>query len=362
MLKRVNWKLIGWTLLWVVCIGGTVTLMSFIGVKKRELKCTSVDILIPGADNFIEREEIDQIIREGNGVLVGRLLQDINLNQIEKNIQANPYIAFAKVYADMDGVVHIEINQRQPVLRIINAGGQDYYVDQDGLKMPVSANFTAHVVVATGNIREHFAGRPDTLRTKLARDLYQTALYLKKDTLWDAQIEQLVVDERNDITMIPRVGNQRIILGDADSLEVKMENLLIFYKNAMPKVGWDTYKSINIKYTNQIVCEKNKGDSGIVKPVRSLTPADSVRVSRQVIDQLVEKTILDEVAKDTEKKPAQPVIANAAPRERGAGQTGAATRNQQEKPAERKTPSKQEVPANKPAQAGNKPNNKQRKI
>ena len=35
-----------------------------------------------------------------------------------------------------------------------------------------------------------------------------------------------------------------------------MNNLLAFYKQAMPKVGWNAYKTINLKYTNQIVCER----------------------------------------------------------------------------------------------------------
>ena len=130
--------------------------------------------------------------------------------------------------------------------------------------MPVSSNFTANVLVANGNIREPFSGRLDTLITKIGRDLYKTALFIKKDTLWNAQIEQIYVDERNDMELIPRVGNQRIILGNADSLEVKMNNLLAFYKKAMPKVGWDTYKTINIKYTNQVVCERVKPDSSLI--------------------------------------------------------------------------------------------------
>jgi cell division protein FtsQ len=261
MLNRINWKSVFNYFAWIVGLGGIVTLMSFIEVKKHEVNCTNIKILIPGADNFIEREEIDAILKQSEGQLIGRKLEDINLHAIEEKIKSNPYIALATVYADMDGVIHIEISQRQPLLRVINMGGQDYYIDRDGLKMPVSPNFTANVVVANGNIMEHFTGRVDTLITKMASDLYKTARFLKKDSLWDAQIEQIFVNEKNDIILIPRVGNQRIILGDADSLETKMTNLLTFYKKAMPQVGWDTYKTINIKYTNQIVCEKSKPDS-----------------------------------------------------------------------------------------------------
>jgi len=261
MLKRINWKLVFKCFSWVVCLAGLVALMSFIGIKKNDILCNDIKVLIPGADNFIEREEIDAILKQGQGSLMGRRLNDINFEKIERTIKSNPFIAFAKVYADMDGTVHIEIQQRQPVLRVVNANDQDFYIDMNGLKMPVSSNFTANVLVANGKIMEYFSGKVDTLITGVAKDLYKTALYVKQDTLWEAQIEQVFVNDKNDIELIPRVGNQRIILGTADSLDVKMRNLLAFYKQAMPKVGWETYKTINIKYTNQIVCEKARVDT-----------------------------------------------------------------------------------------------------
>lgn len=308
MLKRINWKAIGKGLAWVICLSGVVVLMSFIEIKKQEVKCTNVKILIPGADNFIEREEIDLILKQSQGVLVGRSLEEINTHDIEGALKANPYIAFAKVYADMDGVINILIKQRQPVLRIINAGGQDYYIDRDGLKMPMSPNFTANVLVATGDIFEGFAGKIDTLTTPLVADLYKTAMFIKQDTLWDAQIEQIFVNHKSDIELIPRVGNQRIILGNADSLAVKMNNLLAFYKQAIPQVGWDTYKTINVKYINQIVCEKNVLDSTAVKKPKVV---DSSIVIKQLSDSVVKAAIKEEVKKEAEKivaKKVAPVI------------------------------------------------------
>lgn len=261
MLKRINWRSVFKGFAWIISLAGIILLMSFVSIKKNTVTCTNIKILIPGADNFIEREEVDAILKQSQGVLIGRKLEQINLEQIEQKLKANPYIAFATVFADMNGVIHINVKQRQPILRIINASDQDFYIDRNGLKMPISPNFTASVLVANGRILESFSGKVDTLITRLAKDLYKTAFYIKQDTLWDAQIEQLVVNDKNDIELVPRVGNQRIILGSADSLEVKMRNLRAFYNKAMPKVGWDTYKTINIKYTNQVVCEKNKVDS-----------------------------------------------------------------------------------------------------
>ncbi len=293
MLKRINWKAILKTFVWAICLSGLVVLMSFIAIKKQTVKCTDVKILIPGANNFIEREEIDAILMQSQGKLIGRNLEQINIHLIEKSLKANPYIAFAKVYADMDGIISIEIKQRQPILRVINAANQDYYIDSDGLKMPISANFTANVLVATGNILEHFGGKIDTLLTPLASDLYKTALFIKADTLWDAQIEQIFVNANADIELIPRVGNQRIILGNADSLQTKMNNLLAFYKQAMPKVGWDTYSAINIKYVNQIIGVKR--DSLSLKLLKTKLVLDSTQTIQNAIDSAVNDVIAKEI-------------------------------------------------------------------
>ncbi|SFG92566.1 cell division protein FtsQ/DivIB [Pedobacter insulae] len=313
MLRRINWKAIAKGFAWAVCLSGVVVLLSFIGVKKQELKCTNVKILIPGVDNFIEREEIDAILKQSQGELVGRKLANINIHEIEKTIQANPYIAFAKVYADMDGVIQIQIKQRQPVLRIINAGGQNYYIDREGLKMPLSPNFTANVLVATGNILEGFGGRVDTLITPLLADLYKTALFMKQDSLWDAQFEQIYVNHKKDMELIPRVGKQRIILGNADSLITKMDNLLAFYKQAMPEVGWNAYKTINIKYVNQIVCEKNRIDSAAVK--RPVLQSDSATVAKQLVASAVKNIIEEEIKKESEKVAAKETKAGSIVRD-----------------------------------------------
>ena len=312
MFKRINWKFVFKCFAWIISLGGIVTLMSFVEVKKHTVHCTNIKILIPGADNFIEREEIDAILKQSEGQLIGRSLEGINLHAIEQRIKSNPYIALSTVYADMDGVIHIEISQRQPILRVINASGQDYYIDRNGLKMPVSPNFTANVLVANGHILEHFSGKVDTLISKMASDLYKTALFLKKDTLWDAQIEQIFVNDKDDIELVPRVGQQRIILGTADSLDVKMTNLLTFYKKAMPQVGWDTYKTINIKYANQIVCEKNNPDS----LHRALNAANAFKPTMAAAKKVMDSLVKAEIASELKNNPDENDLMTTVPDEK----------------------------------------------
>jgi cell division protein FtsQ len=280
MLKKINWRAILFSFLWLISLGGLITLMSFIEIKKSALKCKDVKVLLPGQFNFIERDEVDRILMDNAGAMVGIDMNDINIHKLENALKANPFIEFAKVYADMTGVIQVQIRQRVPVLRVVNMANLHFYIDGNGNKIPLSDNYTAKVLVASGFIEEDFSGRVDTLQTKMARDLFRTALYIKSDTLWDNQIEQLFVDLKGDIEMVPRVGGHKIILGSADSLKTKFRNLLVFYKKAIPKVGWDTYKTINLKYANQIVCEKNIIDTNKIM----------IDISKQIADSTVTET------------------------------------------------------------------------
>ena len=281
MLKRINWRMILYGFAWLICLSGLVLLMSFIEIKKESLRCKDVKVILPGRYNFIERDEVDRILLENGGGLVGRDLNEINIHKLENTLKANPFIEYAKVYADMDGIVHVQIRQREPVLRVINMANLHFYVDGKGLKMPLSENFTAKVLVVNGMIDEDFTGKVEELSSKLAKDLFRIALFIKNDTLWNDQIEQLYVDLKGDIEMVPRVGDHKIILGDADSLQTKFRNLLVFYKKAIPKVGWDTYSTINLKYANQIICEKNVIDTALNNMAGIKTAADSIKLTTQ---------------------------------------------------------------------------------
>jgi cell division protein FtsQ len=278
MFKKPIWKHILIGSAWALSLGGLVVLLGFIEFKKSRVFCKEVKVYIPGNQYFIDKEEVDNILKIHRHQLVGRNMESINLHDLENRLKANPFIESARVYADMDGVIKVEISQRQPVMRVMNQAGQDFYIDQNGLKIPMSSNFTAKVMAANGYIDEAYGGKLDTLHTDVARDLYKTAQFISKDSLWTAQIAQLYVNANHEIELIPRVGTNRILLGDADSLENKFHNLLVFYKQALPQVGWDRYKVINIKFANQVVGVKS--DNFKKDSLKAVAKADSLKMGK----------------------------------------------------------------------------------
>src|SRR5690606_27987091 len=155
---------------------------------------------------------------EKYGELAGRTLESIPIHEMEADLREIPFVFSAMVTVDMNGMLTVRVKQREAVVRVINDSGLDFYIDNQGHKMPVSLKYVPHVPIVNGHISEPFNGGLDSIESQLVRDLFKTAQFISNDTLWSSQVVQLYVNEQGDIELIPRVGNQQIILGNADSL------------------------------------------------------------------------------------------------------------------------------------------------
>ncbi|MEH6308896.1 cell division protein FtsQ [Olivibacter sp. CPCC 100613] len=255
-IKAINWRRVTYLFVWTLSLVGFFVLMGFIDAKKNAMVCKGVKIIVPGSQAFVSQEDVFGIVEKNGGPLTGHLLKNVPIHELENSLKENPFIRDVRVFTEMDGMVHVKIEQREAVVRVINNVGNDFYIDREGVKFPTSKLYAPHIIVANGNVGERFDGKSDTVGTSLVRSLCKIADFLGRDSLWNSQIEQLYVNDEQDIEVVPRVGNQKIILGNADSLPDKFNRLMVFYKQIIPKAGWGTYKTVNLKFANQIVCEK----------------------------------------------------------------------------------------------------------
>jgi len=258
-LKSIRWKLVWFVFLGVSSLVGLVFLMSLVNKKDANQLCSAMKVNIMGKEAFIDQKDISDLIIKNYGSVVGRSVNSLPLQKIEKSLLSLPYVFDAEVYADMDGVIQVTIQQREAILRIINSMGKEYYIDATGVKIPVTLRYVPHVLVANGNISEGYGRALEQVKTPLVKDLVKIVKEVKDDPLWSNQIVQLYVNQDKDIEIVPRVGNQQLILGTADSLDHKLQRLQVFYTNILPKVGDEAYEKVNVKYSGQIICER-KGE------------------------------------------------------------------------------------------------------
>lgn len=256
-------------LIWTLLIAYLVIAMSFVSTRRKQLVCSDIKVFL--TDNsehkFVTEEEIkDLLIKKGNNVM-GLKIDEINTQEIEERIRKNGAIKRADVYVTAGGDVRVDIAQRDPMFRVRNKRGQSYYIDVEGKKMPLSRKYTAHVLLASGNIVEHFEldktidilcdqRDVETPKNYILCDLYVLGRFICEDDFWRSQIEQVYVNDNNEFELIPRVGAHQIIFGSIENYEKKFRNLKVFYEKGLNKVGWNKYTRINLKFDNQIVCTK----------------------------------------------------------------------------------------------------------
>ncbi len=215
--------------------------------KKPEKECEEILIVVKDSldKHFVNEQDILGLLKRVGLDPLNKPMTHINTESIEKELMNNQMIANVEAYKTPSGKIKLEIEQKMPILRVISGGGS-YYVDNKGSTMPVSARYVAHVPVASGSVEKELA----------ITDLYKFALFLQKNDFWNNQIGQIYVHPDSEIELIPMVGNHRILLGTLDEFEEKLDNLQLFYKQVIPKMGWERYKTINLKYKDQIVCTK----------------------------------------------------------------------------------------------------------
>lgn len=257
-LRNIPWKLLGYGCLTIIALIGVGMLMSLVKKKDVAQICTSMKVMVEGKEAFIDQHDISNLVKAKFGKVVGKNLSLIPVEQIERALMELPYVSAAEIYVDMDGVLQISVQQREVLIRIVNKNGQEYYIDTKGAKVPVTLRYVPHVLVANGNIKEGYKKALDTVETKLVKDLVTIVDHIKADPLWSNQVVQLYVNEHQDIEIVPRVGSQQLVLGDAAKLDKKLARLVVFYKNILPRVGADAYRKVNVKYDDQIICERKE--------------------------------------------------------------------------------------------------------
>lgn len=247
-------------LLWVV--GGILLTMMIISAvsQKRESVTKSIIInveTLPDSSKLItEKDILTTLTRSMGRNPEGMPIEELDLKRMEERVlEKDPFISDADVFVDARSRLHIDIKQREPFLRIIDAGGRNYYLDKDGRYMPTSINFTARVPVATGYIPSYTPEYREKKNGTL-RHLFAFAEKIHNDEFMSALTEQIFVNKKREFIVIPKIGKQKLLFGKNRDVEEKFKRLKIFYAEGMPYEGWQKFATINLQYEGQVVCKR----------------------------------------------------------------------------------------------------------
>ncbi|MBS1689581.1 MAG: hypothetical protein JSS96_12715, partial [Bacteroidetes bacterium] len=97
--------------------------------------------------------------------------------------------------------------------------------------------------------------------------------------------------------------NQRILLGDTARLAEKFDNLFLFYKNILNRVGWDKYETLDLRFKDQVVASP-------ALPWKA--PVDKAMSNMNWVKSIIDMGAKKEGVSDTGAKVATPLHVAAA--------------------------------------------------
>lgn len=237
-----------------------IVLMAFNSEKQLKSVCGEVDITFNSSQElfFLETSDIEAVLKENlSDGFTEQSIKSVDLSVLEAAIKRNPYVERADLFIDMQGNLHVAITQKQPIARIINKNGVNYYIDKEGKKFPVSHKFTSRVIVINGNIDEDLKN-PESLTSTTLQDVFALVNFIQGNDLWNVQFEQIYVNALGEFELVPKLGDHIIQFGSVENMKEKFEKLELFYKEGLNYAGWDKYSTINLMYDQQVVCTKNE--------------------------------------------------------------------------------------------------------
>ena len=229
---------------WTILLCSIFWVLALLENQEKDTLLYLDELIINTSDhNFISKSIIYNYLKENDYNLDSLAISFLEMGELESLLLDHPFIRNAEVYCNQKGDLGIIIDTREAIVRIKNSK-TDYYIDSDGLIMPLSSNYTARVIMITGDVT-----------IKHHKYIIDFITLINNSLFWKSQITQLEFIN-DEVTIIPRVGDHKIYFGELINLNSKLDYLYAFYKKVFPVKGWKTYRDISLKYNNQIVCTK----------------------------------------------------------------------------------------------------------
>ena len=215
--------------------------------KSQGEVCASVEVEVINADStsFVTPQGVLSDLEHQGMKFVGKRMADINASDIEEILGDSPYLEFADIVKCAEGKLLIRVSQLLPVLRVFD-GENSYYVNRAGKRMDASIYYHTDVPVVQG----HFTNKYPATRLLPLID------YVESDSLLRSLVTMYTVRDSNNIIIVPQISGHVVNMGNASGFENKFAKLLLFYREVMPKRGWNTFDTISVKWDHQIVATR----------------------------------------------------------------------------------------------------------
>ena len=169
-------------------------------------------------------------------------LKDINTALLEDLILEYKYIDKAEVYLDLAKVAHIYLSFRDPFVKVLR-NDKIYYYDSDGVLLPPLLK-VKNLLVISGDLEHH-----------KFKNFIPIVEQIYNNNILNNLIGGIHFDAKEGVVLSSKLCDLGINIGEHD-IKNKLNVIELFSGFLSTELGCDYCKTINVKYSNQIICVK----------------------------------------------------------------------------------------------------------
>ncbi|MBO5471032.1 MAG: hypothetical protein J5976_01130 [Bacteroidales bacterium] len=225
--------------------------------SRKQLTCKGLEVTVLDSleNDFVSAADVRRFLDKEYGTYLGTPLDSMNLSRVEDIIDGRSAVLKSEAFVTKDGILHIEVTQRKPIVRFQKQEG-GFYADKEGYVFPLQSSYASYVQIVDGeipiNMKSGHKGEIEDPVQKAWFDRVMKVVNFIEGSAWKDRIVQIHVDNGGELTLIPRTGEERFILGQPVNIADKFSRIEKYYAAI---AGTDRkYSMVNLKYDGQIVC------------------------------------------------------------------------------------------------------------
>lgn len=241
-----------------VIIFGCITIAVIAGKNSRKtLVCSGLEVIVLDSleNDFVKSKDVRKFLDKEYGQYTGVCIDSLDLSRIEDIVDGRSAVLKSEAYVTKDGILHIEVTQRKPIVRFQKSEG-GFYADKEGYVFPLQSSYASYVQIVDGDIPINMkSGHKGEIEDPVQKEWFLKVMGLVnfiENSKWKDMIVQIHVENGGELILIPRKGNERFIIGQPVNLEDKFGRIEKYY-SAIASSGKE-YSTVNLKYDGQIVC------------------------------------------------------------------------------------------------------------
>ena len=232
-------------LLFLLLIGILAFLYSFSLQRNSNKKVNKIVVEFEaGENNFLTHNMVNKLLIQNGSTVKNQAKTVIDLYSLENKVIKNPYVENASVFLTIGGTLKSTIKQRTPVARIIN-NSSSYYIDKQGVKVPLSDVYSARVMLILGIEKDEDI-----------KEILPLVSFILNDDFLQKEVVGIEKFDDGEYQLSVRSGDYKIDFGKLSEMDIKFKKLKAFYNKTFLDKTIQNYKNINVKYHNQVVCTK----------------------------------------------------------------------------------------------------------